>query len=133
MLLYLHCTLAHPHTPTPHTEQLTLCTFRGRPHWGKNFGRTFTHPACPMRDLYGAGFDRLLAAQAVYDPGKVFETPLFAAVAARGGPLYARPGCATQKLCYCTANDQCATGWVCTASRAFAQYRACVPAGLKWM
>jgi hypothetical protein len=115
-----------------YVEQLTLCKYRGRPHWGKNFGRTFTSTACPVRNLYGAGFDALLAAQATYDPGKVYEPPLFAAVVARGGPLYDGPGCATQKLCYCVNDGQCAAGWACRPSRAFGEYRACVPAGLKW-
>ena len=115
-----------------YVEQLTLCKYRGRPHWGKNFGRTFTSTACPVRNLYGPGFDALLAAQATYDPGKVYEPPLFAAVVARGGPLYDGPGCATQKLCYCVNDGQCAAGWACRPSRAFGEYRACVPAGLKW-
>ena len=116
-----------------YVEQLTLCKYRGRPDWGKNWGRTFTRPDCPVRDAYPpARFDALLAAQAAADPGHAFEPPLFAAVAARGGPVSTGPRCALEKLCYCSRDEQCAPGWVCRRGRAFPQYTACVPSGLKW-
>jgi L-gulonolactone oxidase len=51
-------------------EQLTLCKYKGRPHFGKNFDRTYQHPGCPVRDnLYD--FQGLLDVRARYDPDKV--------------------------------------------------------------
>ena len=96
----------------------------------QNFARTFTNPDCPVRDLY-PNFDRLLAEQAIHDPLKVFEPPLFSAVAARSGPLTTAPLCALRKLCYCSLDDQCAAGWACRPAGAFPQYNVCVPAGLR--
>ena len=58
-------------------EEVTLCKFGGRPHWGKNFDRTFTHPRCPIRPRYGARFDEMLRVAAKYDPGGAFQPELF--------------------------------------------------------
>ena len=84
-----------------------------------------------MRDLYPK-FDDLPNQQAANDPNKVFEPPTFSAVVARSGPLSTEPRCALRKLCYCTTDDQCATGWVCKPGKAFPEYNLCIPAGLKW-
>jgi hypothetical protein len=99
--------------------------------FSQNFARTFTNPNCPVRDLYPK-FDALLAQQAIHDPRKVFEPPLFSAVKARSGPVTTAPLCALRKLCYCSADEQCAAGWACRPGRAFPQFNVCVPAGLSW-
>jgi hypothetical protein len=55
------------------------CRYNARPHWGKNFDRTFTHPKCPIRPKY-PGFARQLAAQKRYDPAGMYQPALFAKV-----------------------------------------------------
>eukprot|EP00775_Hariotina_reticulata_P005676 gene5676-5914_t len=82
-------------------EQLTLCNiaalevhvaasgkqlgimledlYNARPHWGKNFDRTFTYPKCSTRAKYPK-FNELLKLQSAYDPNKMFESRLFSKV-----------------------------------------------------
>lgn len=99
-------------------EQLTLCKYRGRPHWGKNYDRTFTHPDCPVRDLYAGGFDKQLELQEKYDPEKRFEPLLMTQIIGRIPNLYA-PRCALRHQCHCTADEHCAEGHACVAARSF--------------
>lgn len=55
---------------------LTPCRFKGRPHWGKNYDRTFLHPRCPIVPLYPK-FGTLLDLANQYDPAGMFKTQLF--------------------------------------------------------
>eukprot|EP00882_Tetradesmus_deserticola_P001995 GHRQ01002140.1.p1 GENE.GHRQ01002140.1~~GHRQ01002140.1.p1 ORF type:complete len:593 (+),score=177.48 GHRQ01002140.1:42-1820(+) len=64
-------------------EELTLCKYKGRPHWGKNFDRTFTHPRCPVTKLYPR-FNQLLALAKRYDPAGMFKTRLFDVMVKQG-------------------------------------------------
>jgi hypothetical protein len=108
-------------------EQLTLCKYKGRPHFGKSFDRTYTNPDCPVRDNLPA-FDQVLALMAQYDPDKVLKPPLAALMQARAAaPLY--PRCALAKQCYCTEDVHCGADHFCAPSKAFPQYRACRPVG----
>ena len=107
-------------------ELVSLCKYRARPHFGKNFARTFTNSACPIRDLYPK-FDDLLAHRAILDPSHVFTPPLFDAVVAREGPVTTAPLCSLQKLCYCTRDDQCSSGWICRPGKAFPEFNVCAP------
>eukprot|EP00878_Enallax_costatus_P023925 GHUV01025491.1.p3 GENE.GHUV01025491.1~~GHUV01025491.1.p3 ORF type:complete len:128 (+),score=27.51 GHUV01025491.1:1430-1813(+) len=61
-------------------EQLTLCKYKARPHWGKNHERTFTYPKCSVRAMYPK-FNELLKLQSAHDPAKMFEPRLFKKVA----------------------------------------------------
>jgi len=110
-------------------EQLTLCKYKGRTHYGKNFDRTYMHPDCPLRDnLYD--FPGLLAMQAKHDPEKVFEPPLMTKMIARAAnPLF--PKCALMKECYCQEDVHCGDGFACVPSSAFPEYKACRPKDLK--
>ncbi|GBF95066.1 hypothetical protein Rsub_07567 [Raphidocelis subcapitata] len=109
-------------------EQMSLCKYGGRPHPGKNSERTFTHPGCPLADRYPQ-MGKLLEAQARYDPGLVFEPPLFARIKAREG-FRLSPGCDLRKECFCSEDAHCAAGFSCVPSRAFPQFRACKPPAL---
>lgn len=53
-----------------------LDRFKGRPHWGKNFDRTFLHPRCPITPLYPK-FETLLNLAKQHDPASMFKTHLF--------------------------------------------------------
>lgn len=106
-------------------EQLTLCKYKGRPHWGKNYERIFTHPKCKVRDNFPAeNIARLLAMQEQHDPGKVFEPELFGNLLARRGPEY-RDLCAAHLWCYCQDDSHCPNGYVCRSSSGFPEYKVC--------
>lgn len=104
-------------------EELTLCKYKGRPHWGKNFDRTFTHPKCGVRAMYPK-FGELLKLQAKYDPGKMLEPRLFRKVADRESFTYT-PGCSTWMKCYCTQDSHCPLEHKCVPSAAFPEYKVC--------
>jgi L-gulonolactone oxidase len=112
-------------------EQLTLCKYKGRPHLGKNYDRTYVHPDCPVRDNLPQ-FGEVLKLQSKYDPDRVFEAPLITRMAARAPPPK-YPGCALAKQCYCTEDAHCGEGFKCVPSTAFPQYKACRPAELQAM
>lgn len=62
-----------------------LCIrYKGRPHWGKNFDRTFLHPKCPVAPMYPK-FNNLVALSKKYDPAGMFKPRLFDLMAAKGG------------------------------------------------
>jgi hypothetical protein len=121
-----------PPTPPPHPQDLIeligLTKHNARPHWGKNVERTFTHAGHPIRPRYPM-FDRLLGLQAKFDPGRVFEPPLFSKVARQEGfSLY--PGCALDYACYCSDDAHCNApsnplGFKCVPSAAFPELRVC--------
>lgn len=64
-----------------------MSRYKGRPHWGKNYARTFAHERCPVRDMF-KGFDQVRALQKKYDPAKVYEPELWGRVVGRKGALY---------------------------------------------
>lgn len=64
-------------------EEITLCKYKGRPHWGKNFDRTFLHPKCPVAPLYPK-FNTLIALSKKHDPQGMFKPRLFDQMAAQG-------------------------------------------------
>jgi hypothetical protein len=99
--------------------------YKGRPHWGKNTERAYTHPTCSIRSHYPK-FDQLLASQSKFDPEKMLEPSLFARIAAGAEPSYG-PGCVLRGECYCTADEHCAQGHVCVPSFAFPAYNVCKP------
>jgi hypothetical protein len=62
-----------------------VCRYGGRPHWGKNFDRTFTHPRCGLRKKY-TQLDAAVRTAARYDPQGMFRPALFDKVSrGRGG------------------------------------------------
>lgn len=114
-------------------EQLTLCKYKARSHFGKNFDRTYGHPDCPitanLHDWAG-----LWALARKYDPEGAFTPPLAERVQARTtAPRY--PGCALSKECYCVEDSDCGredpSAWACVKSAAFPQFRACKPKRLQ--
>lgn len=104
-------------------EELTLCKYNGRPHWGKNFDRTFTHPKCGIRAKYPK-FDSLLALQKAYDPARLFEPQLFRSVVDKTS-YKLTPGCSTWMKCYCAVDANCPPQHKCVPSRAFPEYKVC--------
>jgi hypothetical protein len=67
-----------------------LSRFGGRPHWGKNFDRTFTHPKCPIRPKY-KNFGKAMEVAKKYDPEGMYQPALFKKVRGKlkhtaGGP-----------------------------------------------
>jgi hypothetical protein len=69
-------------------------------------------------------WDEFRALQAASDPAKVFEPPLFTAMAARAPPRYGAR-CALSGLCFCLEDAHCGPGRECVASGAFPEYRGC--------
>lgn len=59
------------------------CRFKGRPHWGKNFDRTFLHPKCPIVPMYPK-FNTLVGLSKKYDPAGMLKPHLFDRMAAQG-------------------------------------------------
>lgn len=120
-----------PNYPSKHAsitetlEQMNLCKYRARPHWGKNFERAFRHPDCPLRDNFlASNVDKLLELQQKHDPHKVFEPELFKHVLERSGPVYSKE-CALTYGCYCREDVHCPAGYVCRPSRPFPMYNIC--------
>ncbi|WIA38074.1 hypothetical protein OEZ86_001443 [Tetradesmus obliquus] len=104
-------------------EELTLCKYKGRPHWGKNFDRTFTHPKCPVAPLYPK-FGQLLALSKQHDPAGMFKTKLFDRMVNQG-KFDLTPRCSALNKCYCSADVHCAAGHKCVPSLAFPRYKLC--------
>jgi L-gulonolactone oxidase len=106
-------------------EQLTLCKYEGRPHWGKNHERTVRHPKCAVLDNYPAeNIAELLEMQQQHDPRKVFEPELFSKLLEKSGPEYS-PLCTPHYWCYCAADWHCPAGFECRASTSFSEYKIC--------
>lgn len=103
--------------------------YKGRPHYGKNYDRTFVHPNCPLRDRL-PNFDRQLALQAKHDPAKVFEPVLMSQIINRLPNMYG-PQCDVKRQCYCTQDRHCAIGFACVPSKAFSEYKVCKPSFAK--
>lgn len=106
----------------------SLCRYKGRPHWGKNFDRTFTAPNNPLRTRYPL-FDQLLKQQAKYDPNKIYEPLLFTKMA-KGATYALTPKCALNLECYCQQDIHCATGFQCVPSVSFPKYKICRAKGI---
>ncbi|WIA41068.1 hypothetical protein OEZ86_004702 [Tetradesmus obliquus] len=106
-------------------EQLTLCKYKGRPHWGKNSDRAWGHPECSVRDAL-PNFDKQLEMQAKYDPNKVFESILMSRFIAKQPNLYS-PQCDLKRSCYCTQDSHCAQGFACVPLASFPQFKVCKP------
>lgn len=104
-------------------EELTLCKFNGRPHWGKNFQRTFTHPTCGVRAKYPK-FDELLKLQAAHDPARMFEPRLFSRIVKRDS-YKLTPRCSLWMDCYCQEDINCPVKHKCVPALSFPQYKVC--------
>jgi L-gulonolactone oxidase len=106
-------------------EQLTLCKYKGRPHWGKNHERVFRHPECKVRDNFPAeNIEQLLAMQQQHDPAKLFEPELFKHLLERTGPEYSQL-CTPHFWCYCRDDSHCPSGHACRSSASFPKYKVC--------
>ena len=106
-------------------EQLSLCKYKARPHWGKNHERTFRHPECHVRDNFPeSNLMQFLKMQAKHDPKKIFEPELFSHVLRRSGPVYSEL-CALHFWCYCQEDAHCPHGHVCQPSPVFPEYKVC--------
>eukprot|EP00878_Enallax_costatus_P001016 GHUV01001150.1.p1 GENE.GHUV01001150.1~~GHUV01001150.1.p1 ORF type:complete len:631 (+),score=62.78 GHUV01001150.1:321-2213(+) len=104
-------------------EQLTLCKYNARPHWGKNFDRTFTFPKCGIRAKYPK-FDGLLKLQKAHDPEKMFEPELFNKVV-KNEKFALTPHCTLWQQCYCEQDIHCPQGWKCVSATSFPEYKVC--------
>lgn len=120
-----------PNWPSKHSsiietlEQLNLCKYKARPHWGKNYERVFRHPECPLRDNFPASnVAQFLEMQQQHDPAKLFEPELFKHVLERTGPTYSKE-CTLTYGCYCLEDLHCPQGYVCRPSRPFPMYNIC--------
>ncbi|WIA10633.1 hypothetical protein OEZ85_010815 [Tetradesmus obliquus] len=119
-------------------EQLMVCKYKARPHWGKCWSRVFTSKACPIKDLYPASnWATQLSLQQQYDPAKLFETSMLSAVIEGGVEKPAElPFCTNELGCYCTKDSECGTtgvpigpGPLCcqTAPTGMSPYKVCLP------
>jgi L-gulonolactone oxidase len=106
-------------------EQLSLCKYKARPHWGKNHERTFRHPKCHVRGNFPAtNIAKLLNLQQRHDPLKHFEPELFSHLRRRSGPEYSNQ-CSLHFWCYCELDAHCARGHTCQPSPVFPEYKTC--------
>lgn len=112
------------------------CRYKGRPHFGKNFDRTFTHPrpACQLSDGRYPRWQDWRAALQAHDPHGLFRPPLVKAVL-NSSSYVLTPGCGLDGSCFCTSDEHCrvrgpgawSARWRCMPSSAFPQYSACRP------
>ncbi|XP_073391725.1 L-gulonolactone oxidase 2 [Physcomitrium patens] len=117
--------LAKQSTIAETLEQLTLCKYQGRPHWGKNHERVFRHPDCKVVDNFpAANIAQLLEMQRQHDPEKIFEPELFNDLLQRTGPEYS-PLCTAHFWCYCRDDSHCPHGHKCRPSPLFLEYKIC--------
>jgi L-gulonolactone oxidase len=106
-------------------EQLTLCRYKGRPHWGKNHERVFRHPDCKVVESFpAANVAALLEMQRQHDPAKVFEPELFGLLLQKAGPEYSDL-CTAHFWCYCEVDSHCPNGCACGPSPSFPEYTIC--------
>lgn len=108
-----------------HMLSFCSCRYKGRPHYGKNYDRTFTHPDCPLRDRY-PNFKKQLEMQAQHDPNKVFEPVLVHQIINRIPNMYG-PQCDVKRQCFCTEDSHCAIGHRCISALSFPEYKVCKP------
>lgn len=108
-------------------EEMSLCKYGGRPHWGKNYHRTFTHPKCPLMQRWPT-FPTVLEMQKRYDPKGIFEPELWKDVRTET-PFALYPRCALDKECYCQEDIHCPELHRCMPSRApgLESFKACKP------
>lgn len=104
-------------------EQLTLCKYKARVHWGKNQNRAFTNPNCPTKDKYPLLNDILQEAKQ-YDPDGIFVPPVFKQLL-RQQPLVKTPACAVRAECYCTSDEDCGYKYQCVPGATFPEYLVC--------
>lgn len=110
-------------------EQMTLCKYRGRPHWGKNHERDFRHPECSVRENFPAeNVEKMVNLQEKYDPKRVFEPALFREVLGKTGPDYGKL-CTANLWCFCKEDSHCPHRHACSSSSTFPQYKICKLAG----
>ena len=106
-------------------EQLSLCKYKARPHWGKNHERVFRHPKCHVRDHYpAANIEQVIEMQARHDPQKVFEPELFSHLLQKHGPDYSDL-CTLHYWCYCQEDAHCPNRHACQPSPVFPEYKVC--------
>uniref|UniRef100_A0A383W8D4 Uncharacterized protein n=1 Tax=Tetradesmus obliquus TaxID=3088 RepID=A0A383W8D4_TETOB len=106
-------------------EQLTLCKYKAKPHWGKNHQRDFMHPSCHIVD-HLPFWEKAMAFRSSSDPDQIFEPQLFADMAAKA-PHRLSEGCALRGECFCEQDEHCAPGFQCVPSLAFSEYKCCKP------
>lgn len=106
--------------------------YRGRPHFGKNYDRTFTYSKCPIADRHPQ-WSSWTAAAKQHDPLGLFASPLVATVL-RNGSYENYPGCGIDGGCFCETDEHCrhpsqgtSYGWKCLPSKAFPDIKACRP------
>lgn len=107
-------------------EQLLSCKYNARPHWGKNWDRTFTNPKCPVAPKYGKGIAALSKLQDKYDPSRVYEPELWRRMV-KDEKYWLKPKCQVERSCYCEEDIHCADGFKCAPSIAFPEFKACRP------
>jgi len=117
--------LAKQSTIVETLEQMTLCKYKGRPHWGKNHERVFRHPECKVRDNFPAeNIEMLVKMQEKHDPKRVFEPQLFREVLEKKGPEY-HELCTPHFWCYCEEDSHCPLGHACGPSASFPEHKIC--------
>lgn len=106
-------------------EQMLLCKYKGIPHFGKNFVRTFTHPACALKTTMQQQLAEFKQLQAQHDPLLLFEPQLFTRFLK--GSSMSSAACDVRRECFCTSDLHCATRFKCVRSSAFPEYKVCKP------
>lgn len=106
-------------------EQVLLCKYKGIPHFGKNFVRTFTHPACALKTTMQQQLAEFKQLQAQHDPLLLFEPQLFTRFLK--GSSMSSAACDVRRECFCTSDLHCATRFKCVRSSAFPEYKVCKP------
>ncbi|KAL3685134.1 hypothetical protein R1sor_003156 [Riccia sorocarpa] len=106
-------------------EQLALCKYKARPHYGMSSDRVFTHPNCHVRDNFPEeNIVKLLNLRDEHDPRKVFESELLMRMLERRGPVYGNK-CSLHHQCYCSDDSHCADGYKCLPSVSYPEYKVC--------
>ncbi|HYX34708.1 MAG TPA: D-arabinono-1,4-lactone oxidase [Oligoflexus sp.] len=100
--------------------QLSLHKYQGRPHWGKNSRPVFTGVGERYPDWHN-----FLKVQKNLDPQGLFENDFFRSL--KGKDVSLRyPACARSHDCFCEADSDCGTGYVCRPGLEFSEARVCL-------
>ncbi|CAM6121955.1 unnamed protein product [Calypogeia fissa] len=106
-------------------EQLSVCKYGARAHYGKSFDRQFTNERCPVLGNFPKeNLVEMRKLQDQHDPLRVFESELLGRVLEKGGPVY-EDKCVLTHKCYCKEDSHCADGFKCQPSVVFPEYRVC--------
>ncbi|GAX79770.1 hypothetical protein CEUSTIGMA_g7210.t1 [Chlamydomonas eustigma] len=105
---------------------LTLCKYKGRPHWALSTNRMLLGSPCSSTyEAYGAErFSQVMGRRMRYDPQGLFFHPAVAKIVGMTSNEH-RAGCAANEECFCSEDKDCGAGFECAPGHSFPEYYVC--------